>query len=147
MKQKNKTSSTTTNTTLLRLKNTPFESASEMKSFEKKLLKEEWESIERARVRKLLLMKEENQSVIAPFLNGFQAKFNLGNTENLVKVYLTKNDQIQIDIDNELKSDDTSGVMEALVKSLTESFMGGYLTALGLKDEALFKKSIEKSKK
>lgn len=138
----------TTNTTLLRLKNTPFETASEMKAYEKKLLKEEWENIERARLRRLLLKKEENQEIISPFLKGFQAKF-VGNegTENLVRVYLTKQDEIQIDIDNELKGEDSNGVMEGLVKSLTESFMNGYLTALGLKDESLFKATGEKSKK
>lgn len=129
---------TTTNTTLLRLKNTPFSSASEMKVEEERLLKEEWENVERARVRRLLLKKDENQDVIAPFIKGFQAKFIGDANENLVRVHLTKDDAVQIDIDDELKSADKSGVVESLVKSLTESFMSGYLSAIGLKDDSLF---------
>ena len=132
--------STTTNTTLLRLKDTPFESASEMKAHEKRILLEEWENVERAKTRRLLLKKEENQEVIAPFLNGFQAKFtgSEGADQSLVRVYLTKEEAVQVVINDELKSKDARDNMETLVKSLTESFMNGYLTALGLKDEGLF---------
>lgn len=138
---------TTTNTTLLRLKNTPFSSASEMKVEEERLLKEEWENVERARVRRLLLKKDENQDVIAPFIKGFQARF-IGDdaNENLVRVHLTKDDAIQIDIDDELKSADKSGVVESLVKSLTESFMSGYLSAIGLKDDSLFQAARKQTK-
>ena len=64
----------TTNTTLLRLKNTPFESATAMKTEEQRILKQEWENVERARVRRLLLMKDENREIVSPFLKGFQAK-------------------------------------------------------------------------
>lgn len=131
--------STTTNTTLLRLKDTPFESASEMKAHEKRILLEEWENVERARTRRVLLKKEENQQIIAPFLNGFKAKFVGGDVnENLVRVYLTQDESIQVEIDDELKGKDTPATLESLVKSLTESFMSGYLTSLGLKDESLF---------
>ena len=54
----------TTNTTLMRLKNTPFESATAMKAEEQRILKQEWENVERARVRRVLLKKEENQEDI-----------------------------------------------------------------------------------
>ena len=130
----------TTNTTLLRLKNTPFKTASELKQHEERILREEWENVERARQRRILLQKDENKEVIGPFLKGFKAKFVGGedNSDNLVRVYLANDESIQIDIDDELKSKDVNGAVESLVKSLTESFVNGYLTALGLKDESLF---------
>ena len=130
----------TTNTTLLRLKNTPFKTASELKQHEERILREEWENVERARQRRILLQKDENKEVIGPFLKGFKAKFvgNGDNSDNLVRVYLAADESIQIDIDDELKSKDVNGAVESLVKSLTESFVNGYLTALGLKDESLF---------
>tara|TARA_B110001454_G_scaffold64823_1_gene62993 strand:- start:41478 stop:41915 length:438 start_codon:yes stop_codon:yes gene_type:complete len=130
----------TTNTTLLRLKNTPFKTASELKQHEERILREEWENVERARQRRILLQKDENKEVIGPFLKGFKAKFvgSGDNSDNLVRVYLASDESIQIDIDDELKSKDVNGAVESLVKSLTESFVNGYLTALGLKDESLF---------
>lgn len=130
----------TTNTTLLRLKNTPFKTATELKQHEERVLREEWENIERAKQRRVLLQKEENREVIGPFLNGFRAKFT-GSDENedhLVRVYLSSDESIHIDIDESLKSKDGSDTVEGLVKSLTESFVNGYLTALGLKSESLF---------
>lgn len=138
----------TTNTTLLRLKNTPFKTASELKQHEERILREEWENVERARQRRILLQKDENKEVIGPFLKGFKAKFagSGDNSDNLVRVYLANDESIQIDIDDELKSKDVNGAVESLVKSLTESFVNGYLTALGLKDESLFhatKKAIK----
>ncbi len=140
----------TTNTTLLKLKNTPFKTATELKQYEEKILREEWENIERAKQRRILLQKEDNKEIIGPFLNGFGAKFvgSHQDSDNLVKVYLAQDDSIQIDIDDELKSKDSSDIVESLVKSLTESFVNGYLTALGLKNESLFqttKKAMNKN--
>jgi len=138
----------TTNTTLLKLKNTPFKSAGEMKAEEERVLKEEWENIERARVRRLLLKKEDYQDVIAPFVKGFQARFMSDpENENLVRVHLTKEDALQIDIDDQLRSEDKSGVVESLVKSVTGSFINGYLTAIGLKDDGTFQSKKPSSKK
>lgn len=138
----------TTNTTLLRLKDKPFGNATELKNEEKRILREEWESIERARVRRLLLLKEENKEIVSPFLKGFQAKFvGKDESENVVKVYLTKDDQVQIEVDSEMKDSGTGEAIEGLVKSLSESFMNGYLTALGLKDDSLFKSASKKVSK
>ena len=142
-----KKTTTTTNSTLLRLKGTPFRKASEMKAHEEQILTEEWTSIERARVRRELLMREENRKIIAPFTKGFSAKFigADGSHENLVRVYMTDDEAVQVEIDHQLKSDDINATMESLVKSMTESFMNGYLATLGLKDEALFKTATKKT--
>ena len=135
-----KKKSAATNTTWQKIKDSPFSSATELKAHEERILREEWEQITRAKQRPNLLRKEENRDIIAPFTKGFKAKFSGKDdpTDNLVKVYLTEAEEIQIEIDNELKSKDSNGTLESLVKSLTESFMSGYLTALGLKDEGLF---------
>lgn len=133
----------TTNTTLLRLKGTPFKTASEMKVHEDRILMEEWERIERAKHRRQLFKKEENAEVLSPFQKGWGARF-VGNEDvgNLVKVYLTADDQVQIDIDDSLKSKDSSATVETLVRSISSSFIGGYLATLGLtdlkKDENIF---------
>lgn len=139
---------TTTNTTLLRLKNTPFENATDLKSEEKKILKQEWENVERARVRRLLLLKDENKEIVSPFLKGFQAKFvGKDDSENVVRIYLNEQEQVQIEVDSEMKEEGTSEAIEGLVKSLSESFMNGYLTALGLKEDNIFKSATKKGKK
>lgn len=79
----------TTNSTLLRLKGTPFKNASDLKNNEDKILREEWERVERARVRRQLLMKSENKVLLSPFMNGFRAKFIGvdGAPENLVRKF------------------------------------------------------------
>jgi hypothetical protein len=137
----------TTNPTLIRLKGTPFKTATELKIFEDKILKDEWQSVERARVRRELLMKAENKKIIAPFINGFNAKFIAHNSENenLIRIYLTAEEAIQVDIDNQLRSKDTNEALESLIKSLVGGFLGGYLTALGLNDDGVFKSSHAKS--
>lgn len=141
---------TTTNTTLLRLKNTPFNTAAEMKSHEDRILREEWEVIERAKQRRRLLKKEENAEVMAPFNKGFGARFvgPSGSVEagNLVRVYLTDDDRVQIDIDDRLNTKDATDTVNSLVKSMSGSFINGYLTAIGLKDENIFPSSPEAKK-
>mgnify|MGYP003373786495 FL=1 len=138
----------TTNTTLLRLKNTPFESATAMKTEEQRILKQEWENVERARVRRLLFMKDENREIVSPFLKGFQAKFvGKDESENVVRIYLNDDEQVQIEVDSEMKEEGTSEAIEGLIKSMSESFMNGYLTALGLKEDNLFQSATKKASK
>ena len=138
----------TTNTTLLRLKNTPFESATAMKTEEQRILKQEWENVERARVRRLLLMKDENREIVSPFIKGFQAKFvGKDESENVVRIYLNDDEQVQIEVDSEMKEEGTSEAIEGLIKSMSESFMNGYLTALGLKEDNLFQSATKKASK
>ena len=123
----------TQNTTLLRLKNTPFKTAAEMKMHEDRILMEEWERIERAKQRRRLFRKEENAEVIAPFRKGWGARF-VGSEDvgNLVKVYLDDVDQVQIDIDESLKSKDAMATVDCLVRSVSQSFIKGYNSTLGL---------------
>lgn len=130
----------TTNITLLKLKGTPFKTGTELKANKERILKEEWESIERARVRHGLLLHESNRNIIAPFFDGFSAKFvgPEGQNENLVRVYFNDNRAVQVDIDNKLRIKNTAETVESLVKSLVDGFVGGYITLLGLKNDNLF---------
>lgn len=135
----------TTNITLHSLKDTPFKSAGDRKREEQRITNEEWESVARARARRRLLLKDENREILSPFFNGFQAKFvGRDESENVVKVYLTKEEQVQIEVDSEMKDNNANEAIEGLVKSISESFMNGYLTALGLKEENLFKAASKK---
>lgn len=136
------------NTTLLKLKGTPFKSATDLKNSEERILKQEWESVERARVRRELLRKDENQQILAPFMNGFKVNFvgPQGHSESLLKVHMGKDESVHVDIDQQLRSKDSHAIMEGLVKSLIHGFLGGYLNALGLKsEEPLFQDSMEKT--
>jgi hypothetical protein len=130
--------STSQNATLKRLTGTPFKTGSELKAAEVQILKEEWKVVERARVRRNLFRMEKNKELLAPFLKGFQAKFvnENGAHEQVVKVYLTEDEAIQVEIENDLKVKDYNAAIETIVKSLVEGFMGGYFKALGLKAES-----------
>ena len=115
------------NSTIIRLRDTPFKTAAEMNEQEARILREEWEILERAKRRRLLLKKEEYSEVIAPFTAGFGARFvdSTGSNEvsNLVRVYLKKNDEVQIDIDDQLNTEDSTSTVSCLVKSVTESLI------------------------
>jgi hypothetical protein len=141
--------STSKNVTLKRLTGTPFKTGAELKIAEDQILREEWKNIERARVRRNLLRLETNKEILAPFTKGLQAKFvnEDGQHEQVVKVYLTEDEAIQVEIDHELKVKDYAASIESIVKSLVEGLMGGYFKALGLKGETDFdeiKKSLNK---
>jgi len=128
-----KKSSTTKNTTLLRLKNTPFSTAADLKANEDRILMEEWERVERAKQRRLQFRKEENAILIAPYKKGWGARFvGIENAGNLVKVYMDDDDQVQIDIDDSLKSKDAMATVDCLVRSVAQSFIRGYNSTLGL---------------
>lgn len=129
------------NTTIKRLRETPFKTAAEMNEEENRIMREEWEILERARRRRLLLKKEQFREIIAPYTNGFGARFVNASSEgtipsNLVKAYLTEKDEVQIDIDDQLNTEDAGSTLTYLVRSVTESLMNSYMgTTLGLKEE------------
>ena len=124
----------TKNATILKLHGTPFKSAADLKANADKILMEEWQNVERARVRRELLMRDENKSILKPLMNGMSAKFvgPRDKKENLVRVYLTDDHEIQIDIDHKLKGHDVAAISDSLVKSLVAGLVSGYLGALGL---------------
>ena len=82
-------------------------------------------------------MKAVDDGIGRLFTNGYKAQFKDKNeqTEHAVWVHLTENDEIKIEIDTEFKSKDTNGTLEALVRSLSQSFVSGYMMTVGLKNE------------
>ena len=65
----------------------------------------------------------------------------------MVRIYLNDDEQVQIEVDSEMKEEGTSEAIEGLIKSMSESFMNGYLTALGLKEDNLFQSATKKASK
>lgn len=139
-----KKTSSTKNPTLLKLKGTPFKTAAELKFHEEKILKEEWQVVQRARVRRELMKRPENKIVLVPFSNGLNAKFvsEKDERENLIRVFLTEHDAIQVELDKDLRSKDNGETIDSLVRSLVEVLLSGYLTALGLTEISSLKNKI-----
>lgn len=53
----------------------------------------------------------------------------------LIWGHFTEEDEIKIEIDNEFKSKDANGTLAALVRSLSQSFVSGYMMTVGLKND------------
>lgn len=137
---------TTKNVTLLSLKGTPFKNAAERKACEERILSEEWQNIERARVRRELLMLQKNRDILMPLTSGFKARFvtSEGETGNLVRVFLTHEGTVQVDVDHHMKGQDTHASIEVLIRPLLSGVMSGYLAVLGLAGESQASRAFEK---
>lgn len=124
------------NTTWQKIKNSPFESATQLKQHTENVRLEEWDRILRANERHHAL-KAVDDGIGRIFTNGYKAQFKDSDdeTKHAVWVHLTEDDEIKIEIDNEFKSKDSNGTLEALVKSLSQSFVSGYMTTVGLKSD------------
>ncbi|NUN06142.1 MAG: hypothetical protein HUU57_10305 [Bdellovibrio sp.] len=138
-----------TNKTWKKIKDSPFDSATELNQHIEKIKFEEWDRIIRANERHLAL-KSSDEGLGRIFSQGFKAKFKDKDdkTEHAVWVHLTEDDEVKIEIDSEFKSKDTNGTLEALVRSLSQSFVSGYMTTVGLKsDDSIPTDEKKKSKK
>lgn len=129
------------NVTIVRLRDTPHKTAAEMNAAEERIAKDEWEIMERARRRQLLLKKEQFRDIAKPYKKGFRARFvgeehSTSDIDNLVHSYLTEEDSVQIDISEKLNTDDAGSTLTYLVKSVTQSLIDSYMgTTLGLKQD------------
>lgn len=124
------------NTTWQKIKNSPFQSATELKQHAEQIRMEEWDRVLRANERHNAL-KAVDEGISRIFTSGYKAQFKDGNdhTKHAVWVRLTEDDEIKIEIDNEFKSKDSNGTLEALVRSLSQSFVSGYMMTVGLKND------------
>ena len=124
------------NTTWQKIKNSPFESATELKQHSEKVRLEEWDRVLRANERHNAL-RAVDDGIGRIFTNGYKAQFKDAEdqTKHSVWVYLSPDDEIKIEIDNEFKSKDSTGTLEALVRSLSQSFVSGYMSTVGLKND------------
>lgn len=130
------------NTTWQKIKNSPFSSAKELKEHEDRIDREEWERITRAEARLGYLQREDSR--VGKLLSqGYKASFKSEDdtTTHSVRVFLNDQNEVEIEIDNELKSEDKNGTLETLVRSLSQSFVSGYLMSVGLKAEEPIQKN------
>lgn len=129
MRKKKKNSQT--NITKERLSGTPFNSAAEMNAASDELRREAWSQLEKARIKRELLSKEEYKFFLEPFQKGMSCKY-VNKDENLVRVYLAE-DGIEVDINEEMKSAENSGaLLDALIRSTSDSLFSNYLRSMDI---------------
>ena len=134
----------TKNPTRQRLEGTPFNSATDYNAATERILREEWEQLERARARKELLQREEYQYILKRFELGLSCEF--GNSNNkLFRVYVDKDGATQVALDEKMKSEENNeALIGVLIKSLSEAFEKNYLRTMKiLPDNDLPDKIIE----
>lgn len=129
MKRKRKERST--NITKERLAGTPFNSAAEMNAASEELRREAWNQLERARIKRELLAKEEYKFFLEPFQKGMTCKY-IETDDNLVRVFLTENG-VEVDINEEMKTAENSGaLLSALIRSTSDSLFSNYLRSMDI---------------
>ena len=129
-KPKEKKAQHNTNRTREKLSGTPFSSASEYNIATERILKSEWEQLERARARKELLKRGEFSYIIKHFESGLSCEF--GNSKNkLFRIYIDKDGSTQVALDERMKAEkNNEALIGVLIKSLSETFEIIYLKAM-----------------
>lgn len=129
---KRKKGSGTGNITKERLAGTPFTSMSEMDSASGDIRRDTWSQLERARIKRELLAKPEYKFFLEPFRKGMICKYGEKN-DNLVRVFLSEDGGIEVDINEEMKSAENSGaLLSALIKSTSDSLFSNYLKSMDI---------------
>jgi len=122
----------TGNTTKDKLAGTPFSSMAEMTAASDELRKETWSQLEKARIKKELLSKPEFRFFLEPFRKGMVTKYGEKN-DNLVRVSLSDDGEISIDINEEMKSEENSAaLLAALIKASSDSLFSNYLKSMDI---------------
>lgn len=117
------------------LKGTPFNKRVDLVKAKDKILKEEWDKIERAKVRFDLMNSQEYSFALQPFRKGLDCRF-VG-SEGAIKIFIDEDGTQKINISETFKSDDSTDLLISnLSKMLSESFQLNYLKATGLVDVA-----------
>lgn len=139
-----KKSSKSKNTTLLKLHGTPFKTAADLKAHRERLLLEEWQTVERARIRSAYLMKPENKAILAPLFNGLFARMVEAEKtqENLIHVFLTEGRVVQVDVSRQFNRSDTDSFFESLVKSTVSGVLDSYFTVIGMITDSQFASEV-----
>ena len=120
------------NVTKERLAGTPFSSMAELNAASKELRAETWRQIEKARIKRELLSKDEYKFFLDPFRKGMVCRYGEKN-DSLVRVYLTSDGGIQVDINEEMKSAENSeALLSALIKSTSDSLFSNYLKSMDI---------------
>jgi hypothetical protein len=120
------------NVTKERLAGTPFSSMAELNAASKELRSETWRQVEKAKIKRELLSKDEYKFFLEPFRKGMVCRYGEKN-DSLVRVYLTSDGGIQVDINEEMKSTENSeALLSALIKSTSDSLFSNYLKSMDI---------------
>lgn len=132
MPRRRKQTSTTSNVTKERLAGTPFSSMAELNQASDELREETWRQLEKARIKRELLGKDEYKFFLDPFRKGMVCRYGEKN-DSLVRVYLSADGGIQVDINEEMKSAENSeALLSALIKSTSDSLFSNYLKSMDI---------------
>jgi len=132
MPRRRKQDSATGNVTKERLAGTPFASMAELNAASKELRTETWRQLEKARIKRELLAKDEYKFFLDPFRKGMICRYGEKN-DSLVRVYLSQDGGIQVDINEEMKSAENSeALLSALIKSTSDSLFSNYLKSMDI---------------
>lgn len=135
------------NVTKERLAGTPFTSMAELNAASDELRAETWRQLEKARIKRELLAKEEYKFFLDPFRKGMVCRYGEKN-DSLVRVYLTTDGGIQVDINEEMKSAENSeALLSALIKSTSDSLFSNYLKSMDIISHADTTDENENSKR
>ena len=154
MARRKKNASSSGNITKERLSGTPFSSMSEMSQASDEIRRDAWNQLERAKIKRELLSKDEYKFFLEPFKKGMICKYGEQN-DNLVRVFLGDDGGIEIDINEEMKSAENSGaLLSALIKSTSDSLFSNYLKSMDIitpadpadEQETAVKKPVAKKK-
>lgn len=154
MARKKETETVTGNVTKEKLAGTPFSSMAELNAASGELRSETWRQLEKARIKKELLGKDEYKFFLEPFRRGMICRYGEKN-DNLVRVYLGADGGIQVDINEEMKSAENSeALLSALIRSTSDSLFSNYLKSMniigqtdGSEEDAAEKKKTKGSKR
>ena len=132
MPRRKKQGSSSANVTKERLSGTPFSSMAELNVASNELRAETWRQLEKARLKRELLGKEEYKFFLDPFRKGMVCRYGEKN-DSLVRVYLSADGGIQVDINEEMKSAENSeALLSALIKSTSDSLFSNYLKSMDI---------------
>ncbi len=132
MPRRKKQGAPSANVTKERLAGTPFSSMADLNTASKELRTETWRQLEKARIKRELLAKEEYKFFLDPFRRGMVCRYGEKN-DSLVRVYLSSDGGIQVDINEEMKSAENSeALLSALIKSTSDSLFSNYLKSMDI---------------
>ena len=136
------------NPTHKKLAGTPWTTATEMKEAQQRILRAEWEQLERARAIRMLLQRPEFAFFTEAFEKGYHCKFK---DKDLISLKLDKEKQeVSFYLNETLLSTgevtlNAIDTLSNMMKAMGETFMAYYLTALkilpcehsGIKEQSL----------
>ena len=132
MPRRKKQGTSTSNVTKDRLFATPYSSMADLNNASNELRTEAWKQLEKARIKRELLSKEEYKFFLDPFRKGMVCRYGEKN-DSLVRVYLSQDGGIQVDINEEMKSAENSeALLSALIKSTSDSLFSNYLKSMDI---------------